>query len=361
MQLISKTISFLLLIILCLPISVCGQEFGLNPGDTIYSYTAIINKELRFPGINIYSIDFPCVDRYDINLSNSPSEQIRMVSQSSLEEYYTIVSGNVLLSGYKGKDPFSNALDKEIIFLSPIHLYRNGRTLNMTMNGKSEFIILYAPDDFSLDIRNFFVREGISAIQLNGVMEWSIKSGETSEFYDFDSKIEGNLTESEFLYKVESLRIRKDSWYNATLREFPELSQVFSPKLFKYRSLYGENDLFPKVSIMDKPDQKLIYNSATPVKKISFCHNDRMDINVFPNPTYGDLKIQFNNAIVSNYEFGIYNIIGKRIWSTTFDVNNSQFILELDMPMLDKGIYLYSVINADGRRIISKRLIVIEP
>jgi len=59
-------------------------------------------------------------------------------------------------------------------------------------------------------------------------------------------------------------------------------------------------------------------------------------LNIYPNPTYGKLRIQFDNPNSEIVEVQIYNAFGKRITS----LRTRQTSLEVDLSASAKGLYL---------------------
>ncbi|MEZ4908530.1 MAG: T9SS type A sorting domain-containing protein [Saprospiraceae bacterium] len=85
--------------------------------------------------------------------------------------------------------------------------------------------------------------------------------------------------------------------------------------------------------------------------------NEKKDFIIYPNPSYGTLKSYFLNISPGKYSMEIYNVIGKKIWKNTIDVNNK--ILNFDFSFLRKGTYLISLKDKFGNIISTKKLIII--
>lgn len=82
------------------------------------------------------------------------------------------------------------------------------------------------------------------------------------------------------------------------------------------------------------------------------------DILLYPNPTYGLVKIMLPGFSEGTYTIDIYNVIGKKIW-TKQQAIDSESIFKFDFSFLRKGTYLLSVKDRSGNSMITKRLIII--
>ena len=82
-------------------------------------------------------------------------------------------------------------------------------------------------------------------------------------------------------------------------------------------------------------------------------------VKTYPNPTYGDVTFELTNLPKGDYSVVLYNIIGKRLWSNQF--NNNSTVMNVNLSHLKKGTYLYSIIDGNGRKVTTKRLMIITP
>jgi len=85
----------------------------------------------------------------------------------------------------------------------------------------------------------------------------------------------------------------------------------------------------------------------------------KAEVAAFPNPTFGDVTFELSNLPKGNYTVAVYNIIGKMLWSKPFDNNMNS--MSVNLSNLRKGTYLYSVMDTNGRKISTKRLMIITP
>jgi hypothetical protein len=74
-----------------------------------------------------------------------------------------------------------------------------------------------------------------------------------------------------------------------------------------------------------------------------------MEVNAFPNPTAGNVNIQFNNAAEGKYNVMVYDLSGKVYSTSSVDVTGSSFYTSLGMGQLASGMYQV-MIEKDGVR-----------
>jgi hypothetical protein len=84
------------------------------------------------------------------------------------------------------------------------------------------------------------------------------------------------------------------------------------------------------------------------------------DMFLYPNPSFGMVRLDFVNLNPGAYFFEIYNIIGKKLWSQKYYVQGYTTIRE-DLSFLSKGTYLYSLVDKSGKKLFTKRMAIITP
>jgi hypothetical protein len=85
----------------------------------------------------------------------------------------------------------------------------------------------------------------------------------------------------------------------------------------------------------------------------------RPDIKAMPNPVIDIVNFEMSNLEQGNYTIKIYNLLGMVVWEEQHNVSGSK-IVRLDTNNLKKGTYLYSLSNAKGKILATKRLIVLK-
>lgn len=361
MQLKFRTRLPISLLLLCASLTSFCQEDSSLLGDSLYRYSVILAHDIDINALDIRHVDFACVDKYRVRQSQASNNVIDLVNQAEISEFYAVSTGFLKSYGYRGADPFINVMDKEVRFFTPILLFNRNSLNNTTTKGNSEFVLTYQTKELPEPIKKYCEERGIMAIQANANVEWqSIYSG-SIEFQGFQGTSEMHVTDLEWTYSIKDFRLRSDGWKNSAYGEDAFLKEKFRPRKIKATNLYQEDEVMPTISYYNFPSPKLYFNAREPIGNLPYCRHDKMDINVFPNPTYGDLNIQVENAESGQYVFAVQNIVGKKLWTKDFTINSEQYLSQFELPFLPKGVYLYSITDDEGNRIVSKRLVIIEP
>jgi hypothetical protein len=79
-------------------------------------------------------------------------------------------------------------------------------------------------------------------------------------------------------------------------------------------------------------------------------------INIFPNPVTNELTLDY--ALTGKCFFELYNVIGAKRKTITIDIGSQT--KKIDMTDIDNGLYFYSVVDKNGCRIKTGKLIVIK-
>ena len=102
-----------------------------------------------------------------------------------------------------------------------------------------------------------------------------------------------------------------------------------------------------------------LYKSDESEVKISNVY-DESNFFLYPNPTFGIVRLDFVNLPEGAYFFEVYNIIGKKLWSKKFVIRGYTTVKD-DLGFLHKGTYLYSLVNSEGKKLFTKRMAIITP
>lgn len=105
--------------------------------------------------------------------------------------------------------------------------------------------------------------------------------------------------------------------------------------------------------------ESALYKSDQTQVKLSNLY-DNSNFFLYPNPTFGVVRLDFVNLPEETYFFEVYNIIGKKLWSQKYTVDGYTTVKE-DLSFLNKGTYLYSLTNSHGEKLFTKRMAIITP
>jgi len=89
-------------------------------------------------------------------------------------------------------------------------------------------------------------------------------------------------------------------------------------------------------------------------------NNLNPNLYAFPNPAINEVKFEFSDLKRGDYDLKIFNILGLEVYGESYKVSGSKTV-KIDISRLKKGTYLYSLMDENGKSIVTKRLIVIRP
>ena len=69
--------------------------------------------------------------------------------------------------------------------------------------------------------------------------------------------------------------------------------------------------------------------------------------------------MNFQNFEKGRYSLVIYNTIGSRIWSNSYDISGDTTLKE-DLSFLPRGTYIYTILDEYQNAIVTKRLAIIK-
>ena len=83
-------------------------------------------------------------------------------------------------------------------------------------------------------------------------------------------------------------------------------------------------------------------------------------VQAFPNPAIQWVRFDCMNLPADDYTLKIFNIVGKVVWKRTQYIAGKRSI-KVNLEDFKKGTYLYSLVNAEGTIIGTKRLVIVKP
>ena len=80
----------------------------------------------------------------------------------------------------------------------------------------------------------------------------------------------------------------------------------------------------------------------------------------YPNPAIAYVKFEFKNLTPGKYTLKIFDILASEVWEEQYNINGN-ITFKADISHLKKGTYLYSLIDESGRKLVTRRLVVLLP
>jgi len=105
---------------------------------------------------------------------------------------------------------------------------------------------------------------------------------------------------------------------------------------------------------------KVIYRADPESTRLQDLSDIRPGIYAFPNPAIVNVRFEFLGLEPGTYELTIRNILGQPVWNRSFFLAHNR-TEKVNISMLKKGTYLYSLKDGDGNIITTRRLVVVRP
>lgn len=128
-------------------------------------------------------------------------------------------------------------------------------------------------------------------------------------------------------------------------------AEVTNLKTYKYRdkSLFSGRNYY-RIKIEDF-DGSIYYTN------IIFLDNEtgqKISFRIYPNPTSGNLFVEYSNIDASYLDLSIYNHLGQRVASRIYSAGIFPKIIELSLLELAAGTYIIKATDQNGKESISK-------
>ena len=166
-----------------------------------------------------------------------------------------------------------------------------------------------------------------------------------------------------FVYQIEA-KERSSKWINISAYLNDNFNLLPWPKVNKSYRFLVEGFVEPLATIMlDEDDQpikaRFIANKDTEITILEDTHVQR-GVYVYPNPTFGLVRFEFFNVPEGTYELEVHNLLGRTEWAENIYITENK-VFEADLVSLDRGTYFYTLKDERGKRIVTRRLVIINP
>ncbi len=111
--------------------------------------------------------------------------------------------------------------------------------------------------------------------------------------------------------------------------------------------------------VNDQPVKVRIFKEREGYHTLDECIDDQQQFQLYPNPTYGDIRVMLNQPTLGTYQIEIYSIIGKLLYAEALNHQTQISKFAVRLPNLTKGTYLYSIVGPDEKRMFTRRLMVL--
>ena len=290
------------------------------------------------------------------------SKDIIFQELGGVKNFYVNKDGHSLeLLGTIGLDPMNLGVQTTTQFDKPLQSLHFPLKYGMTSTNEGSFSFKVAvealPKDilYTLPITPDSVRYRGSVTQYKEIDAWGTLALPDNTY---DVLREKNVEET--TYEID-IKVGSLPWQDITESiEDAEKQLKQTKKSFHFYS----NETTSKVAVAYMKEngvnpETVFYTVSDPTATMRTA-NGRPDIYAYPNPAINDVRFEFSNLKPSEYTLKIYNILGVVVLKEKHQLNGFKTV-KIDLSKLRKGTYLYSLSDAKGKTIATRRLMVIRP
>ena len=122
------------------------------------------------------------------------------------------------------------------------------------------------------------------------------------------------------------------------------------------------NTGLPVVEIELDPNEKPLsveFKTHPLITRVVEEEPSRPDIFAYPNPSYDVVRFQMTELNPGMYHLKIYNILGVQVRESKIEVDHRRETIAIDLSELQRGTYLFRLLDQAGRTIKTKRVALI--
>jgi hypothetical protein len=155
-------------------------------------------------------------------------------------------------------------------------------------------------------------------------------------------KVDGNWQDITSLVRLEDLLPEHHiSYHFVSLESGGNICSVF----------LDQNGTPRRASFLIPKEQSKYYKTAV---------NNNQWIFAYPNPALSYVRFKFLDVPTGEYTLRFYDVFMRNLLEKKYTINGEETV-EISISHLEKGPYLYSLVDRTGKKIVTKRLIVIKP
>lgn len=288
-------------------------------------------------------------------------KDVLMQEVNGINNFYKTDGHSLSLLGSIGLDPMNIGVQTTTYFDKPMQVAHFPLKYGQKAMNKGNFSFKVAVNDlpkeilYTLPITPDSVRYRCSFQQEKIVDSWG-----TLALPDNTYEVLREKQLEERTYRVD-IKVGNLPWQDIT--EGVDDLKVQNKQISQSYHFYS-NETTSKVAVayMKKNgvNPETVFYTVTDPTSTMRTTNGRPDIYAYPNPAIQDVRFEFSNLKPSIYSLKIYNILGVVVMQKEYNLNGFK-TKKLDVSKLRKGTYLYSLSDAKGKTIATRRLMVIRP
>ena len=335
-------------------------------GDSVFSLVDNLPTgiDLGEPGPNrvwdFTTLQSPFVRRYEYKQGDSPNSLVIQTSSSSLR--YVEREGDVFLSSILNTDPLRIGSDISLRAFPPLLEYDNPVNFNEASSEYSRLIgyIPWSeiPLEFHLDDYNMMDTLRI-VLEINRDDAADAMGMLLLQNESYDVIRERRIEEQTMTVWA---RNSADQWEDVTPTMKSMLADItWNSITYSYIFIAdGSPGPIAEVYTNERDEiERVIFSADPKFAKIISPEKRLRGVYVYPNPSFGNVRFEFFNIPEGQYELSVFNLLGKKLWTVDESLKTGTVILS-DLSFLPRGTYFYSLIDRNGKRIVTRRLMILK-
>lgn len=308
------------------------------------------------------------------NKDRYPESDLIIKEDEESEEFYEIqdvdgkyITKKIMQNGVIGKSYYSYGL--------PVDVKLKGNSLYIVSGIKVGDNIRHEYKFTTINPSSAFVDIGVTNLASFGIDSVKILSTIKQDF-EVDAYGKMKLPKAEYdvvrirqtsdIYTTLELKYATGGWIKTNPDIFgEEIGSIFGNRQLTQYTFYSEGYHLPIVNVFLTDvkfggfnDRVFFLKEAAPEKTSTKDIVSEDSFKVYPNPTMGDVTFERSGSR-GKLKVSIYNIIGKKIEEYQFKAGQNK--MNVNLSHLQKGTYIYSIIDQYGYKLLTKRLLVLNP
>ncbi len=362
------------IVLVCLPI-LGKSQITINQNSLPDFGDTVLYKTDRKPTIDISpmgenqvwdfsSLTSPYVDEIVFSSPQSMSEKADMIVRQNGDLLFLLTwnKADLLISGQVNRDKLSQSESHRSHFSEPAVFRKNSLAYGDSFSEDYTQTTTYGINDISFEILNSLTQipDSIRVIRKTHVHQDVDAWGNLFLPMSEDPVIRIKVDRTE---EVNYIAIKDGLEIQIVEDRFTDrFAETKKSRNISYQ-FYSPTSKIPLV-IIDTDErgeiQQAIYQINKEIYRGAQAFDVRKGLSVYPNPTFGPVRFDFYGYPPGTYQIRIFNTILKELWSDSYEIDHNG-VVDVDLSFLQKGTYVYSIDNNLGERLLTKRLLIINP
>ncbi len=298
--------------------------------------------------------------------SSFPDTEVLLEVGFGAEGYYNVTSDVFELVGFNGPDPAGLGIELEYALGTP-YVERRAIQYGDGNSFTSAYDVALAWEDLpafitdsiggSLPLTPDSIRILVETTRDDIVDAWGTMTIPGGTFEVLREK------RTEFRDTRIEVRVLPLDWFDVTPLISSQIDQLGESTIYSY--FFFNNEEKEPIAVIRQNEEEEVINVEYKFFDIgSFTQETsnhlKPEIAAWPNPAINDVEFRFSGLTPGNYNLKIYNILGIPVWEGDYFINSFKNV-KIDLFDFQKGTYLYSLTNEEGKTISTKRLVVLRP